>query len=195
MTARTVLHGVDQSAPSHAPAPGRATWAPTYVEDLRGRRVYDEKARAWLPEEYVPFCWDFAVHGGKVGTIDLGVPIQAGTIILDGLVDVVEAITSDEAATIALHVRRGGRHPAAATSTPTGAPVSRHRLTGPRPKPLRPPRTAQSRSPRHRRPDGRQAVWVFAMPARFCHRAGTGEASHTDYSASGSGGPSDSGRV
>lgn len=121
MTARTVLNGIDTSASSHAKLPDRGNQgSEVYVDDLRAKRVYDHQARKWLPEEYVPFEYDFATHGGAIGNIDLGVEVPAGTILLDGIVDIVGAVTSDGAATIALKVEGAGDVLAAATLDTNG---------------------------------------------------------------------------
>jgi len=48
--------------------------------------------------------YDFAVDGGAISAIDLGVTIPDNAIILDGMVDVITTLTSaTDAATIALH--------------------------------------------------------------------------------------------
>jgi len=48
--------------------------------------------------------WDFAVDGGAVGAIDLGVTLPDNAIVLDGVVDVITTLTSaGDIATIALH--------------------------------------------------------------------------------------------
>jgi hypothetical protein len=109
MTARTVLHGVDTSAPNFAKLPAVGNQgSECYTDDLRARLVYDDAAGKWLPQEYIPFVYDFAVHGGAVGAIDLGISVPAGTIILDGIYDVVDALASGGAATIALKVEGTG---------------------------------------------------------------------------------------
>lgn len=51
----------------------------------------------------VKLSYDFDTDGGAIGTIDLGGALPAGAIILDGMMNVTEEITSDGAATIALH--------------------------------------------------------------------------------------------
>jgi hypothetical protein len=107
--ARTVSNGIDTSASSQAKLPDRGNQgSEIYTDDLRARLVYDETAGKWLPAEYVPFAYDFAKHGGAMGSIDLGVTVPEGTIVLDGLIDVVDALTSGGAATIALKVEGAG---------------------------------------------------------------------------------------
>lgn len=48
--------------------------------------------------------YDFAVHGGAVGTIPLGVTMQKGTVIWDGFVRVLTALGSAAAGTASLKV-------------------------------------------------------------------------------------------
>lgn len=121
MTARTVLNGIDTSAPSHAKLPALGNQgSEVYVDNLRARCVYDDGARKWLPEEYIPFVYDFAVHGGAVGNLDLGITVPAGTIILDGIYDVVTPLTSGGAATVALKVEAANDVLAAAAINTAG---------------------------------------------------------------------------
>ena len=47
------------------------------------------------------FEYDFALHGGVTGTITVGPKLlPAGALILDGLIHVVTAVTSDGSATV-----------------------------------------------------------------------------------------------
>jgi hypothetical protein len=102
---RTVLHGIDESAPSLSKFPARGNMGSRcYDEASRTQRVWDSTAKAWLPLEYVAFQYDFAVHGGVQGTINLKTAVPAGTIILDGLLDVITQPTSDGSATVAISV-------------------------------------------------------------------------------------------
>ena len=51
------------------------------------------------------FSYDFATDGGEIGTINLGGDIPSGAVIMGGMLVVTDAITSDGAATIALHAK------------------------------------------------------------------------------------------
>ena len=66
--------------------------------------------------------YDFAVHGGAIGTVNLGVQLPANAIVLDGMVDVLTAPTSADAATIAVQVEAANDIINAAAIT--GAPWS-----------------------------------------------------------------------
>lgn len=51
------------------------------------------------------FEYDFATHGGAIGTIVIGANrLPIGAIVLDGIIHVKTAPTSGDAATVALHV-------------------------------------------------------------------------------------------
>lgn len=103
---RTVLHGVDQSAPSVPKLPAQANMAGLcYEEGGKSFHVWDSNAKAWLPLEVIPFVYDFDVHGGAVEAIELDAIVPAGCIVLDGLIDVVDALTSDGSAQVAIHVK------------------------------------------------------------------------------------------
>lgn len=103
---RTVLHGIDESAPSYAKMPARGNMgAKCYDEELQSFLVWDSTAAAWLPVEYVPFVYDFDVHGGEVEAIELDAVVPERCIVLDGVIDVVDALTSDGAAQVAIHVQ------------------------------------------------------------------------------------------
>lgn len=53
--------------------------------------------------------YDFAVDGGAISAIDLGVTLPDNAIILDGMVDVITTLTSaGDTATIALHAEAAG---------------------------------------------------------------------------------------
>lgn len=105
MSTPTVLHGVDQSCESYAKLPARANVASQcFIEDLKAMRINDPADNVWKPFDYIPFVYDFAVHGGVVGDIGLGVYVPKDTVILDGLLDVVDAVTGGTSATIALKV-------------------------------------------------------------------------------------------
>lgn len=64
--------------------------------------------------------YSFAVDGGAISTIALtsGLPIPAGAIITDGFIEILTALTSGGAATIALQVEAAGDI-AAATAVAT----------------------------------------------------------------------------
>lgn len=102
---RTVLHGIDQSAPQFEKLPGRGNQASEcYLDDLRSKHVFDQSARTWLPLEYIAFRYDVAEHGGDVGAIELPVTVPADTIILDGIIDILDPFGSEGSATLALSI-------------------------------------------------------------------------------------------
>lgn len=70
------------------------------------------------------FTYDFAVHGGAVGTIAVAAsdPIPSGAIVVDAFLNVLTVPTSGGAATIALGVQAAGDLLAAAAIA--GAPWS-----------------------------------------------------------------------
>ena len=104
-TALPVLHGIDQCVPDYAKMPAKGNMASECLtEDLFTKHVYDAASKVWLPVDYIAARWDFDSDGGAVGDIGLGVVVPAGTIILDGIINVLDPITSDGAATIALKV-------------------------------------------------------------------------------------------
>lgn len=59
----------------------------------------------WLRTTY-----DFAVHGGAIGNINLGVEDQlpSGAVVVDGFIDVITTLTSGGAATIAAQIEAAG---------------------------------------------------------------------------------------
>jgi len=90
---RTVLHGVDQSAPTFAKLPEAANMAAQcFQEDNLSKWIYDGVGKEWLPVEYIAARWNFTNDGGNVGFIDLNVQVPAGTIVLDGLYQVLDAL-------------------------------------------------------------------------------------------------------
>lgn len=104
-TALPVLHGIDECVPSYAKMPAKGNMASEcFTEDLFTEHVYDSASKVWLPIDYIAARYDFDDDGGAVGDITLGVVVPAGTIILDGMLDIVDPITSDGAATLALKV-------------------------------------------------------------------------------------------
>jgi hypothetical protein len=112
---RTSLFGVDQSRPFYMSPPSRGNMASiVYSEDLNAFRVYDSDLAKWLPIEYIPFIYDFAVQGGATGTINLvdgnGTPITvpANTIILDGVLDVVASLAGGAGASLAIQAEAAG---------------------------------------------------------------------------------------
>lgn len=67
--------------------------------------------------------YDFAVDGGEIGPIDLGVEIPDNAIVLDGMVDVITTLTSaTDAATVALSVDNAGDIVAAIAIDDVSAP-------------------------------------------------------------------------
>lgn len=99
--AKTVLHGVDQSCESQAKLPNAANMASRCMtEDLLASFVFDTAQKAWLPEEYIAFVWRYSDDGGTQGAITLSETVPANTIILDGILDVIDPITSGGSATI-----------------------------------------------------------------------------------------------
>ena len=101
---RTVLHGVDQSCPTFADLPRANMASEIFTEDLLAKLIWDADGTEWLPMEYIPFVWDFDVHGGVVSAIDLGITVPQGTIILDGMLCTVKPLQSGGAATVAISV-------------------------------------------------------------------------------------------
>lgn len=103
---RANLSGIDTSAPSNEKLPNRGNQgSECFTDDLLAKNVFDTGVnQKWLPEEYIPFCYDFTEHGGAVGDIGLGITVPAGTIVLDGLLDVVTAVTVETDGTVALKV-------------------------------------------------------------------------------------------
>ncbi len=100
---RTVLHGIDQSVPGFNKLPARGNHAAEcLVDGTLGKHIWDDDDQIWKPMEYIPFEYSFDTHGGAVGFIDLDVLLPAGTIIVGGVLDVVEELVSAGAATIAL---------------------------------------------------------------------------------------------
>lgn len=73
----------------------------------RGVKSGEAIARAvkWLRATY-----DFAVHGGAIGNINLGVEDQlpSGAVVVDGFIDVITTLTSGGAATIATQIEAAG---------------------------------------------------------------------------------------
>lgn len=101
----TTLHGVEQSGLStKRPAKGHNGHG-FWETDTLGIRVWNDEEAVWQPFEYIAFEWD--VTGGDDGAIGehvLNVPVPAGTIVLDGVIDVITTFASaTDAATIAIH--------------------------------------------------------------------------------------------
>jgi len=102
---KTVLHGIDQSVPEYDDLPNKGNQASECMcEDLLSKHIYDMELAKWLPEEYVPFRWDFANDGGFLGWHNLNVTVPKSTIILDGVYDVLEALVSGGAAEVGIKV-------------------------------------------------------------------------------------------
>ena len=51
------------------------------------------------------FSYDFTADGGGIGTVNLGGDLPIGAIITGGMLVVTDALTSDGAATVALHAK------------------------------------------------------------------------------------------
>lgn len=92
---RTVLHGIDQSAPTFAKLPGRGhQGSRCYQEDCRNSWLYDCDLEAWLPDGWVCAEWKFSVHGGAQGFISLDLQLPENTIITHGFYEVLDPVTS-----------------------------------------------------------------------------------------------------
>ncbi len=106
---RTTLHGVDQIVPDAANLPDKGNMASEcFTDDLLTKYVYDAASGVWLPIDYMAARWDFDSDGGAIADIGLGVVVPAGTILLDGLIDVLDPLTSEGAAKIAVKVEGAG---------------------------------------------------------------------------------------
>lgn len=106
---RTVLHGIDQSVPSFAKLPAKGHWAHRVLtEDLQAPFYWDNSAKIYIPDGIIKFKYDFATHGGAIGDISLGITVPANMIILDGMLDIVTALTAGGAATFALKLQSTG---------------------------------------------------------------------------------------
>ncbi|HWA98204.1 MAG TPA: hypothetical protein VG713_06910 [Pirellulales bacterium] len=109
ITARTVLHGIDESGlSSKKPAnPNHASLF--WQEDVLHHEVYDQGLGKWLPVEFLRFKYDVSGgDSGATGTKTL-TALPAGIIILDGIIDVITTFTSaNDSATIALKAKSTG---------------------------------------------------------------------------------------
>lgn len=124
---RTVLHGIDQSVPSCARLPVKGQWAHRVLnEDLQAPFYWDNNAKICIPDGIIKFKFDFATHGGAIGDISLGITVPANMIILDGILDIVTALTAGDAATCAIAEGRGAvRGSKKRGLKSTGRPVAR----------------------------------------------------------------------
>jgi hypothetical protein len=153
MTARTVLHGIDQSCPDFASRPANAPAGMiVYQEDMKNSWIFDDALGDWVPNGPVAFKYDFTEHGGDRGTIEigrlLGAPIElaitgadltAGTIIvhldtfrgqgdelvvIGGLYQVARALESEGSAQIGIQI--DGEDLLAAESIATAGTAGAH---------------------------------------------------------------------
>ena len=117
----TVLHGVDQSG-SSAKRPVKGHDGHLFYEtDTQALRVWDDTQLEWLPVDYIAFVYDAAVDPKAIGTHPLaGAIVPAGTIILDGVVDVITAVNFTGAGTLAIEVAAANDIVAATTSWAAG---------------------------------------------------------------------------
>ncbi len=101
--ARTVLHGIDQSVPTLDGLPGKGNYASkVMIEDTKTEWIYDFGRTRWIPLNILACHYKFADHGGNIGFIDISPVVPEGTIIVDGVLDVIQALTSEGAAEITL---------------------------------------------------------------------------------------------
>ena len=88
---RTTLNGVEQSWPNEAARPDGASMGHCgYQENTFSQCVFDSTQGKWLPMGGISFLYDFAVHGGALGSIDLGA-IPAGFVCTQCTYDVITA--------------------------------------------------------------------------------------------------------
>lgn len=100
---RTTLHGVAESAPSYHDFPDKGNMASRiYAEDLRTAWLYDSADAQWWPDGYIAARWSYAVDGGVVAFHELHVQVPAGTIVMDGVLQILDPLTSVGAAKITL---------------------------------------------------------------------------------------------
>jgi len=91
----TVLHGIDQSVPTAAKLPATGNDAArVHNQDTRCFYVWDDTADAYQIDGYACFEFDVAEDGGGAGSVVLG-SLPAGTIVLDGMLDVITAPVED----------------------------------------------------------------------------------------------------
>jgi hypothetical protein len=107
LNARTVLHGVSESVPSYSKLPAKGNYASRCMqEDVLGHVFYDPQERAWKPFAIIPFEFNAlnrdpqGFNNSAIGWHDLGVVIPAGTIVMDAVVDVVEAFAGGGASVL-----------------------------------------------------------------------------------------------
>lgn len=102
---RTVLHGIDQSAPTFRDLPNTGNEATLCLEEAHMNTwLYDPDIDAWWPYEYLAFEYDFASDGGNIGFVNLDVEVPRNTLVFDGVLDVIDVFTSGGAATIAIQL-------------------------------------------------------------------------------------------
>jgi hypothetical protein len=91
----TVLHGIDQSVPTAAKLPRTGNDAArVYVQDVRCFYAWDDVSDTYQIDGTVCFEFDVAEDGGDMGDIVIGA-LPAGTIVLDGMLDVITAPVAD----------------------------------------------------------------------------------------------------
>lgn len=107
----TVTHGIDDSGLSSA-KPSRAHNGHTfYATDTATLYVYDETQAEWLIVDTLNFVFDPSANAGQrtVGRHAItGARIPAGTIVVDGMLDVITAFASGGAATVAIGFQAAG---------------------------------------------------------------------------------------
>ncbi len=107
---RTVIHGIDESVPAHTKLPdhgegkGPGEGAKCFDEELLTNHVHTVQTNQWHPMEYVAFEYDFSEDGGGLGYHNLGVIVPAGTILIGGVINVIDPLTSGGAATLTIRV-------------------------------------------------------------------------------------------
>jgi hypothetical protein len=102
---RTVLHGIDESVEDYASLPARAHHgAHCVTEDLHAMNVWDGNDEVWKPHGYASFRYNVHESGGEVGWHGTGVYLPAGTLVLDGILQITETFESAGAATLTIDV-------------------------------------------------------------------------------------------
>ncbi len=102
-TPRTVWHGIDQSVETDAALPSTGNHgARCVVEETGSIFIYDANDKKWKPDDEVISRWSFTTDGGGVGWYDLGTTLPAGTIIMDGVLRVLDPLQSSGAAKIGI---------------------------------------------------------------------------------------------
>lgn len=103
---RFVDNGVDRSVETNGGLPSAKNHGSIcYTTDTRSFWVADQDLNEWAPCDTVAVIYDFATHGGAVGNIELDLTLPSGTIVVDGVINVLTAVTSDGSATLAVKVQ------------------------------------------------------------------------------------------